>query len=386
MLKTELLKNNEPGWLLNRKEGALRLFNNLQMPIFSYGLNINLNIDINLDKLNTKNIGKSNLKIINKNKDVIIEDFNNAIKNNGNLLKKKLSSLVNPDDKFTSFHYSNLNNLTFVHVPKKVIAKHPIEIASEMDSDILFDHLIILMEDNSELTLIEDSVSDNNSLYRSKIVEIFTGENSKMNYGNVQLLDKNTTNFTIERAVLGKNSSINWLDCCFGSKTTISEVTTLLEGKNSRTNNHGIFFGDEMQQFDLVANSIHKAKNTFSDILTKGTLTGSSKCLYRGLVKIHQNAPGSNGYQKQDTLLLSKDATADSIPNLEIDNNEVRCAHGATIGRIDKEKMFYLQSRGLNQEQATKEYVKGFFEPLIQKIRIERLKDNMHKLIEKRMK
>ena len=115
-------------------------------------------------------------------------------------------------------------------------------------------------------------------------------------------------------------------------------------------------------------------------------MTGSGKCLYRGLVKINRNAFGSNGYQKEDTLLLSEEAAADSIPNLEIDNNDVKCTHGASIGRIDREKLFYMKSRGLNEEQATREYVKGFFEPLIQRIQIKDLRDNMHKMIEERMK
>ena len=135
----------------------------------------------------------------------------------------------------------------------------------------------------------------------------------------------------------------------------------------------------------MAVNSIHNGPHTWSDIFTKGALTGSSKCLYRGLVKIKENAFGSNGYQKEDTLLLSEDAVADSIPNLEIDNNDVRCTHGASIGKIDMEKMFYMKSRGLNEEQATWKYVKGFFEQLIPKIQIEHLRDNMHKMIEERM-
>jgi len=158
-----------------------------------------------------------------------------------------------------------------------------------------------------------------------------------------------------------------------------------LNGEGSATNNYGIFFGNEKQQFDLVANSIHNAPNTTSDIFTKGALTDTSKCIYRGLVKIHQNAGGSNGYQKEDTLLLSPDAAADSIPNLEIDNSDVRCTHGATIGRIDREKMFYLMSRGLNEKQATRTYVRGFFEELILKMQIEKLRENMHDLVEARM-
>ena len=393
MLKTMLSKNiverlskenNEPEWLLNKRLEAFKIFSEMQMPLFTYGLNINLSIDLNLDDIDIEDSGKSDKKIKSADKNVIIEDFHGMLKNHEDILKEKFMAIVPVNDKFTAFHQAFLNNLTFVYVPKNIEVKEPIGLSSNMNSKVIFDHLIIIAEDNAKFSLVENSNSKNDG-YRSKIVEIFADNNVQMNYGDVQLLSQETTNFTIKRAVIGKNSAINWMDCCLGSKVTMSEVTTILNGDGALTNNHGIFFGSKSQQFDLVANSIHKAPNTVSDILTKGALTDSSKCIYRGLVKIHENAAGSNGYQKEDTLILSQDATADSIPNLEIDNNEVRCTHGATIGRIDKEKMFYMRSRGLNEKQATKEYVKGFFEHLIQKIQIEKLRSSMHDMIEERM-
>ena len=393
MLKTMLSKNlvekfskenSEPEWLLKKRLQAFKLFSEAQMPLFAYGLNINLSIDLNLDDIDPNEAKKPNTEIKNTNKEVVVENFQQALKNHENILKEKLMAIVPANDKFTSFHQAFLNNATVIHIPKNIEVKEPIEISSNMNSKVLFDHLIVIADDNSKFTLVENSNSKSEG-YRSKIVEIFANNNVQMNYGSVQLLNQETTNFTVKKAIIGKNSAINWMDCCFGSKVTMSEVTTILNGDGASTNNHGIFFGSKGQQFDLVANSIHKAPNTVSDILTKGALTDSSKCIYRGLVKIHENAAGSNGYQKEDTLLLSQDATADSIPNLEIDNNEVKCTHGATIGRIDREKLFYMQSRGLNEKQSTKEYVKGFFEHLIQKIQIEKLRTSMHDLIEERM-
>ena len=380
--------NNEPEWLLKMRLAALAIFKEKPMPTFIYGLNNNMNIDLNLDNINIDKSGKSNLEIKNSGDRIIIEDFNGMLKNHESILKEKFMSIVKANDKFTSFHNAFLNNLTFVYIPKNIEVKEPIEISSTIDSDVIFDHLIVLVEDNAKVTIVENSnnnIENNNEIYRSKIVEIFLVNNAKLDYGNVQLLNQKTFNFTIKKAAVGTNSTINWMDCCFGSKVTLSDVTTLLNGEGAQTNNHGIFFGSKNQQFDLVANSIHNAPHTVSDIFTKGALTDSGKCLYRGLVKINKNAFGSNGYQKEDTLLLSKDAAADSIPNLEIDNNDVRCTHGASIGKIDAEKMFYMKSRGLSEEQATKEYVKGFFEQLIQKIQIQKLRDNMHKMIEERM-
>lgn len=428
-------QNNEPEWMLRKRIAAYHIFKENPMPDFIYGLNIMMNIDLNLDTIDASNSGNSNVIIKNNNnKNVIIKNFNSTLKNHEKILNEKLMSIVNTNEKFTSFHNAFLNNLTYIYLPKNTEVREPIEVSSIVDSSVLFDHLIVLAEDNCKFTLIEDSKSNKynkeefnnrnsiknnainkdydginlvnkkiinnenknnnysrannkkrNDTYRSKIVEMFIGNNCNVNYGNVQLLNQNTFNFTIKKAVVGANSTLNWMDCCFGSKVTLSEATTILNGDGATTNNHGIFFGSKQQQFDLVAKSIHNAPHTVSDIFTKGVLTDSGKCLYRGLVRINPNAPKSNGYQKEDTLLLSEDAAADSIPNLEIENNDVRCTHGASIGRIDREKLFYMKSRGMNDELATREYVKGFFEPLIQKIQIRTLRDNMHEMIAERM-
>lgn len=379
------VSKNEPDWLLKRRIAAYEIFKSKPMPNFIYGLNINLNIDLDLEKLKIES-SKIQREIINKSKEASITDFNQSLKSKESILKERFMSAVKATDKFTSFHHAFADNLILIHIPKNARIEKPIEIISRISSETAFNHLMIVAEDNSSVDIVEDFASEGNgSSYVSKIVEIFAGNNAKVNYGNLQLLNKKSFQFVKKRAVIGKNSTINWLDCCFGSKITLSEITTYLDGEGAETNNHGIFFGNEKQQFDLVANSIHNAPKTVSDIFTKGALTDRSKCVYRGLVKIQRNAGGSNGYQKEDTLLLSPDAAADSIPDLEIDNSDVRCTHGASIGRIDREKMFYLKSRGMGEKEATALYVKGFFEELIQKMKIQKLRDSMHELIEERM-
>jgi Fe-S cluster assembly protein SufD len=362
MLKTmeSRIEANEPQWLKDKRLAALELFRKTPMPNFIYGLNINLNIDMDLENISTSEAGAPIKEIINSNKNISIKKFSN-------------------DPIFKE-------NFMTTCVPKNTKASAPVEIITKINSKVVFDHLIIIAEENSELILVEElkSYSDDEA-YVSKIVEVFAGKNAKIDYGNLQLLNNKTFQFVKKRAVTKNNSSVSWLDCCFGSSVTLSEVTTYLNGEGSQADNYGIFFGNQGQQFDLVAKSIHKSPNTVSDIFTKGALTGASKCIYRGLVKIQRNAPGCNGYQKEDTLLLSPDAAADSIPDLEIDNSDVRCTHGASIGRIDREKLFYLKSRGLDENQATKTYVKGFFEELIQKMQIAKLRDNMHELVDERM-
>ncbi len=414
-------KNNEPEWLLKKRLAAFDTFRSKPMPSFIYGLNMSMDTGMDLGQIDASKSGKPAITIQNNNKKVIIEDFEGMLKSHGKVLEEKFMSLAMPNEKFTSFHASFLGNLLFVYAPKNTAAKEPIEIASVAGSNAVFEHLIVLVGDNSKVTLVEHSKSNKNGYggknavntglinnkndsrennpdsnsnnlaskkkyaYRSKIAEIFIGKNCSVNYGNVQLLGQNTFNFTVKKASVGANSTLNWMDCCLGSKATLSEVTTFLDGEGAATNNYGAFFGSKSQQFNLAARSIHNAPRTVSNILTKGALAGSSRCIYRGLVRMQQNAFGSDGYQKEDALLLSSDASADSIPNLEIENSDVRCSHGASIGRIDREKLFYMMSRGLNGGQAEKEYVKGFFEGLMQKMQIKDLRENVNKIIEERI-
>jgi cysteine desulfurase/selenocysteine lyase len=385
----EISKNNsEPSWLLEKRQKALKLFQDTPMPSFIYGLNINLKIDLNLSDLDITKSKEIKKEIINNNQDVKIYNLNEALEYIPELLKEYFMEKIIPaNDKFTSFHQALVNNVLIMHIPKNTVAKDPIEITSIISSETNFDHLIVIAEDNSEITIFEDLKSENEEeSYISKLVEVSLGNNAKVNYSNLQTLNKNTFLFTKKRAITKRDSTMNWLDCCFGSETTSSEITSNLDGEGSEAKNYGIFFGDDNQQFDLVVNSIHNAPNTSSDIFSKGALTDSSKCIYHGLVKIKQNAPGSNGYQKADTILLSPNAIADAIPDLEIDNSDVKCSHGATIGKIDEEKLFYLRTRGFDKNAATKIYIKGFFNQLIKNMESKKLRESMDILMDDKMK
>ena len=138
-----------------------------------------------------------------------------------------------------------------------------------------------------------------------------------------------------------------------------------MAGQGSSLFTKMMVYGTGQQHFDLNISSVHAAPDTVSDIVLKSALDGKARMVANGLVRIEKNAPRSNGYQKEDTLLLSPDAEAAPIPNLEIDNNDVRCTHGTTVGQIDKNILFYLMARGLVRETATQLVVAGFFEPLI---------------------
>src|SRR3989344_4697518 len=231
------------------------------------------------------------------------------------------------------------------------------------------DTLIIIAEKNSQSSIVESVTSTADCYLRTQRLHIILEENAQLSYCNVQNLNKKTYNFISKTANTGRQAKIYWIDGCFGSIFTTSMIHTTLSGEFSSMEADTMFFSQLEQQL---------APHTTSDMRTKGVGKDSSKTVYRGNIKIHENAHNSVGYQKEDTLILSDNATVDAIPKLEIDNHDVKCKHGATVGQIDSEKLFYLTSRGLSDGEAQATIVRGFFAPTIQKINAQDLKERLH--------
>src|SRR3989338_4847366 len=190
-------QNNEPEWLLKRRLAAYHVFKEKPMPDFIYGLNISMNIDLNLDDIGINNSGNSNITIKGNNKNIIIENFNAALKNHENILKEKFMSIADANEKFTSFHNAFLNNLTLVYIPKNTEVKEPIELSATINSDAVFDHLIVVAGDNCKFTLVEDSKSNK---YDKE-------EFNDKNYDNINSM--NTKNNDNEKIINNKINNSN---------------------------------------------------------------------------------------------------------------------------------------------------------------------------------
>jgi Fe-S cluster assembly protein SufD len=259
------------------------------------------------------------------------------------------------EDVFIENHCKLSNSDLCVFVPDNLETDLVIE--EIVDSNVAH-NLIITVGKNAKLNVFEKTTGPGK--FRSQVVEIITEDNSEVNYFTLQNLG-DTFNQSIKRGTTGRNSVINWTDCNLGGSFIKTEVSSLLAGEGSRTLHKSLFFGNRNQVLDMYSRSIHSAPHTFSDMVTRGAVKGNSKAIYRGLVKIKENAPKSEGYQTEDTLILDNTAEADSIPELEIDNNDVKCSHGASVGKINEEEIFYLMSRGLSKEESKKKIVNGFF-------------------------
>ena len=425
---------DEPKWLLDKRLAALKLFNESAMPDFKYGITVKMNaVGLDYGKLDTDALlQKKSIEIDSKKskeyakQGIIILDFYEALKQKKyeELIKKYLmTECVKAKDKIVALHAALFSRGLLIYVPKGKQIKGTVEIDFEVDNSLNFDNILLIGEENSKATIVENIFAANNDSnkenigkkeednnnnnnnnnnnkgdkeynvdknnnplqYRSSVVEIIANQSSNLNFCSVQNLNRETFNFSFKTAVIEKDAVFNWVDACMGSKFSHAETTSLMKGSGSRTNNWGMFLADKDQQFGIHANTIHFTHNTISDMLTRGIIADKAKTIYKGLIHIQQPAGQSNGYQRADAVLLSDTAEADVIPMLEIDNSDVRCTHGSTVGQIDKEKLFYLMCRGMDEETARKELIRGFYEQMLARINIKELTGILRAIIYERL-
>ncbi|MBS3151384.1 Fe-S cluster assembly protein SufD [Candidatus Woesearchaeota archaeon] len=376
---------NEPEWMLDRRLEAFEKFKELSMPSFRYGIGISVDVsELKFDEMNPLD-DKSRCKI--NASDAEVFGFNEAFENHENLLRENFMTkcVLASEDKFTTFHAAFFNSGVLIRIPENVETKNPIELYLDFNGKVRMDHVLVIAEKNSKAVIVDYSSSKDSKGFRNQIVEIIAKENAKVEYRSVQDFAQDVYAFSKKRAQVEKDGSIQWTDCCIGGKFTQSLTKTFLKGDNAESQSLGIVFGDNKQCFDINNETIHVASRTKCNMLTKFVLNDNAKAIYRGLIRVNPKAVKCEGYQKNDTILLSEYAEADAVPNLEIENNDVKCTHGATISQVDNDKLFYMMSRGIDEISAKKQIVEGFFDPILVKIEDNDLRDKIKNNISKRL-
>ncbi len=314
-----------------------------------------------------------------------------------------LKNTKNPSDNFfTLFHQSNTGDPLCIFVPDKFKSEQPITITVVAESSEIctIGSLLVFGGEKSTITLIEqhknsESKNEERNIakkneethiqnYVSHCVEIFAEPSANITHITVQEFNSETYNHNIRKAHLKEHATLQWIDCQLGGAVNLVEASTVLTGEHSSVQNYNLFFGEKKQRFDVLVKAIHAGRATTSNLLSRAALNDHSKAIYRGLVRIETSAPQSEGYQKADMLLLGEHAQADPIPELEINNHDVKCTHGATVGKVNEENLFYLMSRGLTQDEATRAIVEGFFAPIIDKVAVAELREHIKKILEAR--
>ena len=317
---------------------------------------------MNLHEIQTKSkefFEKNNVEIVRYGLDIAvpvcldevdITDLNIEINDN-------FMSILNFDDNFfIAYNTANLENIVFFEVKEdKVICLDEI--------NERYVHVVLIIEDNCNVKLIDNSSIKEKE---SKIVEIILKKNSKLDYHS--LYSNSESKLITKRISVGENSECSMIDYFFGNKFLRVDTKAFLDGKNSSSKIGQVFLSENEEKSVIETKVYHNEGDTKSDMLIKGILKDNSFSVFDGLVNVKDGAKNVEGYQRNDVLLLNKNAEYNSIPPLEIDNGDVKCSHGATIGRINEDQLFYLMSRGLNKEKAKEIIVDGFLKNVIGKM------------------
>jgi Fe-S cluster assembly protein SufD len=309
-----------------------------------------------------------------KTQGVIFTDLGTAVREHEELVKSWLMTKAVPVDfgKFEALHAAFWQGGAFLYVPKGVRVELPFRsfaIARTAGASI-FNHTLIVMEDHAEAFLVDayQSETQEQPTFASGVVELILGKGSQLRYVQAQDYGRNVWNIMTERAVLDRDATLNSLHVTLGSKWTKNSIGSHLRGENALAEMLGIYFGDSDQFFDQHTWQLHESPYATSDLEFKGALRDNARSVYSGLIKVFEHAQKTDAYQQNRNLILSREARADSIPNLEIKANDVRCTHGATISQVVPEHVFYLQARGIPRTEAQKLIVEGFFRPIIDRI------------------
>ena len=287
--------------------------------------------------------------------------------------------------KFTALHGAFRTGGTFVHVPANIRVEAPIQALTYVDREGLavFPHTVLVAEEGAELTFIDRYVSpDLDGALSDAVVEIYAGPNSRITYVALQDWGRGMTHLSVQRAHVGRDARVRSLGVAFGASLSRAEVESLLDAPGGSSEMLGLYFASGDQHFDHRSIQDHYGDRTSSDLLYKGVLRGSSRTIYSGNVIIRPGAHRVDAYQTNRNVLLSEHAKADSIPNLEIlSNDPVRCGHAASIGPIDEEALFYMQSRGIPYEEAQRLIVTGFFQEVLDKVTLPEIKASLEATI-----
>ena len=385
----ELLQKNSDS-AKSRKEDALEAFNSIPMPNekgedWRYTEIEKLKLENFAPFESAVKISATELSENLKNHGVILTDINSALEKYPAALNYFFKSCKPDKDKFAALTAAHFSSGIFLYVPKNVELTEPIRVNFDMEGTNSILHNLVVAESNTQLDFIEQYTNKETAGEQLNVcvTEVFANTNSKINFYHINNWTNNVYNLTNIIGTADRNAAINWISGCFGGKLNRIRIDTNFNGQGSNCSNIGIFLGKGKEHIDFTTNAYHNAENTTNDILVDGILKDESSSVYRGLIKISKEGQKTNSYLANHILKLGDKTLANSIPSLKIDANDVKASHGVTVGQIDEEHLFYLMTRGLSRAEAEKLIVEGFFEPVIQKIPSEELKEKIRELVRK---
>ena len=318
------------------------------------------------------NIHRINLPDELKSQGVVISSISDAIQNNSELVKKALEASNSEDDKFTALNNAAFNSGIFIHIPRNFVLDKPIHFLTCLSEDghSTISRNIIFADESSKSTLIQELYSPNIQTQQAylELMNTNVAANAQLDVTTLQMMDQHAVTFSTKRTDLGQDAKVNWYSGLFGSMLSRYKIEYFLNGTGASSNDSEVIFGNNEQTFDIQTNVNHESPSTEGRVVEKSILRNKSKSLFKGMIRIKENASKSNSFLSGRSILLDKDAKSDAIPGLEIFTNDVKATHSASVAQIDEEQIFYLKTRCLSHEEAERTIVEGFLEPLSRKM------------------
>jgi len=394
---------NEPEWMYQFRIKAFEYFENAKNP--NWGPNIEVDFDsINYYKKRTEELTNDwekiscairnefkNLGVIDaenkyldgigaqydseviyhnmihelEKKNVIFMDTDSALKKYPELFKKYFNNLVKYDEnKYTALNGAVWSGGTFIYIPKNTKLDRPLQSYFRINSKNMgqFERTLIIVDDNSELHYIEGCTAPTytEDALHAAVVEIYVGKNSKCRYTTIQNWSNDVYNLVTKRAIVEENGLMEWIDGNIGSKTNMKYPCCILNGPYARGSCITVASASEGQIQDTGAKMIHLAPYTKSNIISKSIASNGGNATYRGTIKIAKNAKNSVSNVKCDTIILDRFSKSDTIPTNIVNNNSSYLEHEATVSKIEEDKLFYLMSRGIDEDKAKELIILGF--------------------------
>jgi Fe-S cluster assembly protein SufD len=301
----------------------------------------------------------------------------------------RLGALVGGEEKFTAHNAALWKHGLLVRVAKGVQLEKPlyVRIASTSEGGSVFWRLLVVAEEGSRFSLIEEYVSgaDELAAYSNAVAELFVEQGAKLEYVSLQNYSPGTWHFATHHARVERDAELDWVAGGFGSRRGKVRIQNDLAGPGATSRVTGAYFADGTQHLDYDTFQEHIAPNTTSDFAFKGALRDRASVVWRGMIRVEKDAQKTNAYQENRNLLLSEEAHADSIPGLEILANDVRCTHGATLSQVDRDQLFYAMARGLTRQDAERLIVRGFFQDVLDRIELPPVREALAEALEARI-
>jgi Fe-S cluster assembly protein SufD len=324
-------------------------------------------------------------------KGVVLTSLRAAVASHPELLERLLAVEALPADagKFQALNAALWTDGILLLVPKGVQMEVPVRVTRwyAQPGRAHFSRTLIVAEPGSRVSFVDESLSADFSEQSlvSSAVEVFARDGAQIQYVSLQRMGKGAFHLAQQRTLADRDATLDTLNLSFGGSVSRVDLTAELRGPGANSDMLGLYFGERDQHFDHNTRQDHVAPNAKSDLLYKGALDGSARAVFRGVIRVHKGAQQTDAYQTNRNLLLSENARADSLPNLEIEADDVKCSHGASVGELDPEHLFYLMSRGLPRAQAERLVVMGFLGEVLSRLPLGGVVEKVTGIIESRL-